>query len=252
MNMSLKQRRIVVAVSTVAITAVYWFVALWHENKGEFSKDLVVFHHLFGASFVDNPWIDFWQYIYQFGVTVLLFVAVPFLISRYWLNIRFSDLGLKFTYHKEAIILCAVVYPVVLASTYFSAQEPVIAAEYPLTKLAGTSWAVFAGYQFLYMFYFIAYEVFYRGYLQFGLKSENASRNELMYIILFQTVLTTLFHIGKPMPEITMAALFGPVFGVVAFRYGNIWYGMGIHFLMNVFIDYFSLKGWAMLPQSWF
>lgn len=252
MNMSLKQRRLVVALSSVALTVIYWFAALWYENKGAYSKDLVVFHRLFKSAFGENPWIDFWQYIYQFAVTVVLFVVVPFLITHYVLKISFADLGLRFEKNKEALIVCAVVYPIVLASTWFSAQEAVIAAEYPLSKLVGTSWAVFAGYQFLYMFYFIAYEVFYRGFLQFGLKSENASRNELMYIILFQTVLTTLFHIGKPMPEITMAALFGPVFGVVAFRYGNIWYGMGIHFLMNVFLDYFSLKGWGLAPENLF
>ena len=209
----------------------------------------MVFHFLFGS---ENKWLDFWQYIYQFAVTVILFWLVPFVISKYYFKENFSALGLKLSYNKEAFIICAVAYPLVIASTYFSSQEPPIAAEYPLSKLIGTSWFVFVSYQSAYLFYFVAYEIFYRGYLQFGLKSENGGAKELLVIILLQTALTTLFHIGKPSSEILAAAAFGPVFGLVAFRYNSIWYGMAIHFLMNVALDLFSLHWLNLLPQKFF
>lgn len=233
--------------SAVLITAVYWFLALWYNNKGAYSKDLVVFHQLFGNH---DKWFDLWQYIYQFVVTVLLFWFVPYLITKYYLKEDFSSLGLQLTYTKQAILICVFAYIAVIASTYFSSQDQLIQSEYPLSKLIGTSWSIFIAYQSVYLFYFLAYEIFFRGYLQFGLKSEHAGAKELLIIILIQTVLTTLFHIGKPTPEITAAAAFGPVFGYVAFRYNSIWYGMVIHFVMNVFIDLFVLHWLHLLPQK--
>ncbi|MFN8321582.1 MAG: CPBP family intramembrane glutamic endopeptidase [Chitinophagales bacterium] len=246
---TLQKRRTVVLFSSILITVVYWIVALWYTNKTAYSKDLVVFHQLFGPG---DKWQDLWQYVYQFAVTVLLFWIVPYLITKYYLKEDFSKLGLGLTYNKQALIICAMAYPIVIASTYFSSQDPLIAAEYPLSKLIGSTWSVFVAYQSVYLFYFVAYEIFYRGYLQFGLKSEQAGTGELFLIILFQTVLTTLFHIGKPAPEIISAAAFGPVFGYVAFRYNSIWYGMVIHFGMNVFLDLFSLHWLHLLPQKLF
>ena len=247
---SIQKRRTVILLSSVIITALYWWLALWYNNKSASGKDLVVFHRIFATS--GNPWADLWQYIYQFGVTVLLFWCVPYLITKYYLKEDFKKFGLGLPYNKEALFICAVAYPIVIASTYFSSQDPLINAEYPLSKLIGASWAIFVAYQCAYMFYFVAYEIFFRGYLQFGLKSENAGTREMVMIILIQTVLTVLFHIGKPLPEITAAAAFGPVFGYVAFRYRSIWYGMVIHFVMNIFLDIFSLHGWHLLPQKLF
>lgn len=246
---SLQKRRTIVLLSSVLITIIYWFAALWYNNKGTYSKDLVVFHQLFGNG---DKWFDLWQYVYQFTVTVLLFWLLPYLITKYYLKEDFSSLGLRLNFNKQALLICAVAYPVVIASTYFSSQDPLIQSEYPLSKLIGTSWGVFMSYQSVYLFYFLAYEIFFRGYLQFGLKSEKAETKELIVIILIQTVLTTLFHIGKPTPEITAAAAFGPVFGYVAFRYNSIWYGMAIHFIMNIFIDLFSLHWLHLLPQKFF
>ncbi len=207
----------------------------------------MVFHLLFTYA---DKWLDLWQYVYQFLVTVVLFWMVPYLITKFYLKESFFRLGLGLTYNRQALIICGIAYPVVIASTYFSSQDPLIAAEYPLSKLIGSTWSVFVMYQSVYLFYFIAYEIFYRGYLQFGLKGEQAGTRELFFIILFQTVLTTLFHIGKPTPEIVSAALFGPVFGYVAFRYNSIWYGMVIHFVMNVFLDLFSLHWLHLWPQK--
>lgn len=248
----LQKRRTIVLVSAVILTAVYWVLGNWYSNKGAYSKDLVVFHRLFGSWFKDQSWVDLWQYLYQFALTVLLFWVVPFLISKYLLRIEFSTLGLGLTINKKALKICAVAYTIIIVSTYFSVQNPQVVSEYPLSKLIGKSWVIFISYQSVYVFYFIAYEIFYRGYLQFGLKSENPRRNEIIGIILIQTVLTTLFHIGKPTPEILAAAVFGPLFGYMALRFNSIWYGMVIHFVMNIFIDYLSLKGLHLAPQSFF
>lgn len=242
-----QKRRTIVILSTVLLTALYWVVALWYTNKGPLSKDLVVFHALFGNS---NPNLDLYQYFYQFAVTVLLYVLVPWTIVKYYLKEDFAQLCWRYSRNKTALLVCAIVYPLVLASTWFSSNEPVLQAEYPLSKLIGGSWSLFILYQCTYFFYFFSYETFYRGYLQFGYRDNKPGKNEIITIILIQTVITTLFHIGKPGTEVLMAALFGPVFGYVAIRFNSMWYGMWIHFLMNVFMDFFILHRLHLLPEK--
>lgn len=256
----LKKRRLTVLVSVVIITALYWVLALWHGPKGSLildntcvpKKDLIVFHKLFENFFINNQWIDFWQYIYQFAVTIILFVLVPWLIVRFYLRESFKKLVFRHKSSKTAIIICCIIYPLVIISTFFTAKDPVLSSEYPLSKLIGTSWSVFIMYEICYFFYFFSYEAFFRGYLQFGMLKDKPSVKEIIIVILIQTIITTLFHIGKPVSEISMAALFGPVFGYVAIRFNSIWYGMIIHYVMNIFIDLNVLHILNKLPHHFF
>lgn len=245
---SLKSKQTTILSSAVIITFVYWLIALWYNNQGPYSKNLVVFHQLFGHIF-KHTWLDLYQYLYQFAATVLLFLVIPWLICKYVLHISFSNLVWRYAKNKTALLICAIVYPLVLVSTWFSSAQPVLQAEYPLSKLIGSSWCVFISYQIAYFFYFFAYESFFRGYLQFGMLSNKPTKTEITTVIIIQTVLTTLFHIGKPTTEIITAAVFGPVLGYVAIRFNSIWYGMVIHYLMNVLMDYFILYRLHLLPQ---
>jgi len=248
----LKKRRVVILTATVIITAIYWFTALWHGPKTGYVKDLIVFHTLFDGCFAGNQWIDFWQYIYQFALTVILFVFVPWLIVKFYLRENFKKLVYRHKHNKTALIICCILYPIVIVSTFITAKDPVLAYEYPLSKLIGTSWSIFILFEMAYFFYFFSYETFYRGFLQFGLLKDKPSIKEIIIVILIQTVITTLFHIGKPISELSMAAAFGPVFGYVAIRFNSIWYGMIIHFVMNIFIDFNVLHSFEKLPNHFF
>jgi hypothetical protein len=72
------------------------------------------------------------------------------------LNEDFLSLGIRFVPSREALIVCAVLYPVVIVSTYFSSQDPLIAGEYPLSKGIGASWTV------LYSMNSLTFFTFYR------------------------------------------------------------------------------------------
>ena len=244
------RHKLIVFGSCILITFGYWTTALWYQNQQAYSKDLVFFHFLFG-SFASSR-LDLLQYYFQFALTVFWFILVPYLITTKILNLDFQQLVWRHTNNRTAIKICLVIYPLVLASTWFSSAEPVLQAEYPLSKLIGLSWMTFILYQLSYFFYFFAYESMFRGFLQFGWLSPKPGTKEIMSILFIQTLLTTLFHIGKPGTEILMAALFGPVFGYVSIRFNSIWYGMLIHYLMNVFMDTFILHRLHILPHSFF
>jgi hypothetical protein len=240
----------IVLLSSILLTFGYWTTALWYQNQQAYSKDLVFFHFLFG-SFASSR-LDLLQYYFQFALTVFWFILVPYFITTRFLKLDFQQLVWRHTNDKTAIKICLLIYPLVLASTWFSSAEPVLQAEYPLSKLIGLSWMTFILYQLSYFFYFFAYESMFRGFLQFGWLSPKPGTKEIMSILFIQTLLTTLFHIGKPGTEILMAALFGPVFGYVSIRFNSIWYGMLIHYLMNVFMDTFILHRLHILPHSFF
>lgn len=238
----------IVLFSVIGLTIAYWFLALWYTNKVGYTKDLVVFNLIFGPAFNSNPWIDFWQYIFQFSMTVVIFLFIPFLIVKYLFKENFRDYGLRAGNKKLGLILTILLSIGVGIMSFFTSQQSYIQAEYPLSKLIGENWLIFIYYEAMYFFYFYAYEVTMRGYLQWGLKRENTTIKGIIVILLLQTIITTLFHIGKPIEEITLAMVMGPVIGYAAIKLGSIWYGTIIHFVMNVFLDIFVLNWLGLLP----
>ena len=134
----------------------------------------------------------------------------------------------------------------------FTCQDPIMNSEYPLSKLIGTSWAIFIFYEAVYFFYFFAYEYTMRGYLQWGLKRENTTFKGIVVILMIQTVITTFFHIGKPVTEIIAAFAIGSVFGYLCLKLESIWYVTFVHFIMNVFLDILILNHLGMLVFQWF
>ncbi|MGV9172306.1 MAG: CPBP family intramembrane glutamic endopeptidase [Promethearchaeia archaeon] len=242
------RKGIVIILSIIGLTVIYWIIAKWYVNKSGYSKDLVIFYTIFQPIVGDNQWLDFWQYIYQFIITMLLFFLIPYLIVRYYFKEDFRDYGLRWGNKKVGTILTLIFIPILFIVAMFASQDPIMQAEYPLTKLMGENWLVYIYYEAMYFFYFYAYEVLMRGYLQFGLKRKNTTWKGISLILIIQTAITTLFHIGKPMSEITLALVMGPVLGYAALKLDSIWYGMILHFIINVFNDFFILYWLNMLP----
>lgn len=230
------------------LTLLYWFLALWYADKTDHAKKLVVFYALFGPIFNYDPWLDFWQYIYQFGMTMLFFFVVPVIIIKYYFKEDFRQYGLKLGKKKAGLILTTIGTLLVFLLASTTCQDPVLNSEYPLSKLIGTSWGILILYEAVYFFYFFAYEYMMRGYLQWGLKRDNTTRKGIVVLLVIQTTITTLFHIGKPTTEILAALAIGPVFGYFCLKLDSIWYVMFVHYLLNIFQDLFILNYLGMLP----
>jgi membrane protease YdiL (CAAX protease family) len=238
----------IVLFSSILLTIAFWFLAMWYTNKSGYTKDLVVFYGIFGPIFNNHPILDFWQYIFQFWITMLLFFFIPLIIVKYYFKESFRDYGLRAGKKKIAVILTIPFIFVFFIVAIFTSQQPSMVAEYPLSKLIGMGWALFVFYEMMYFFYFFAIEVMMRGYIQWGLMRENTKIKGIIIIIAIQTTISTLFHIGKPMMEITAALALGPVLGYVAIKIDSIWYGMFLHFILNIFMDFLILFWLGMLP----
>jgi membrane protease YdiL (CAAX protease family) len=178
--------------------------------------------------------------IYQFAVTCLLFLLVPLVALKLFARQGLAELGLalgdKFAGFCVVVPLGFLVFGLSAFSVSF---DPVFQSEYPMAKLAASSWSYFLVYQVAYgLLYYVAYEAFFRGMLQFSLRRELGATAA----ILIQTCITTLLHIGKPEPEIWSALLAGLAFGLLAFRLRSIWPLVILHWGLGLMTDIFCAQ----------
>jgi membrane protease YdiL (CAAX protease family) len=115
---------------------------------------------------------------------------------------------------------------------------PDVRSEYPLSRILFAHRDLVLWYEAAYvLFYYIAWEFFFRGFLLFPL----AKRFGGMNAVLIQTISSCLVHIGKPEAEIFGSIFAGIIFGVLALRTRSFWYGFALHAGIGVLTDLFIL-----------
>jgi len=172
------------------------------------------------------------QFLRFFG----LFFVLPALYIKFVMKRPLSDFGLGLGDVKTGLKILAFLIPVIFVAIYFAADMPDVRSEYPLAKslLHERSHLVF--YEAAYViFYYIAWEFYFRGVLLFGLKDRFGAFNA----ILIQTISSCLVHIGKPEGEIIGSIIVGIIFGIIALRTRSIWYVVILHALIGVLTDLF-------------
>ena len=160
---------------------------------------------------------------------------------------RPADYGWQAGDRKAGNFFLLIGIPAVLIMAWFSSQHPEFIRQYPLFisasstlppfELQGQNITVFILYEFTYVFYYIGWEFFFRGFALFGL-----SRNHgLVSALLFQAIISTLLHITKPMPELIAALPGGIIFGLVAWRCRSLKTVIITHWLLGFSLDLFIL-----------
>lgn len=168
---------------------------------------------------------------------VLLLGLVPWLLLRP-LGLVGRRMGLARGDLRSGLALTALGLVAVLPLAWFAAGDPAIRLTYPWPGpqiAAGPgpflAWAV------IYALYYLAYEFFYRGLLLRGLEPTLGRFGALW----FQTVASTLLHLGKPLLEALAALPAGLLFGLIALRTRSILYVFLIHLGLGLATDLFSL-----------
>ncbi len=122
-----------------------------------------------------------------------------------------------------------------IAFTYPSSQMEAFLREYPFYKGASSSLWRFAVYSLSYLVFYLGWEFFFRGYMQFGLEGVFGGWNA----IFIQTLASCLLHTGKPLGEIYGSILAGIIWGVIAWRAHSLLVVILLHWLMGVSLDVF-------------
>ena len=168
---------------------------------------------------------------------VLLLGLIPLLLTRP-LGLSLRRLGLSGGDGRAGGQAVAIGVLLVLPLAWFAAGEPSVRLAYPWPgPWAGSSAVAFLAWAFTYSLYYLAYEFFFRGFLLRGLEP-GLGRTGAIW---FQTVASTMLHLGKPLLETVAALPAGLIFGLLALRTRSLLYVVIIHLALGLATDLFSL-----------
>ncbi len=176
--------------------------------------------------------------INQFIRFFVLFFVLPAVYIKFVMHKNLKDYGLGLGDIKTGTKTLLLLIPIIVIAIYFAAGMPDVRSEYPLAKSLLQDQSNLMVYELAYVvFYYIAWEFYFRGFLLFGLKERFGAFNA----ILIQTISSCLVHIGKPEGEIIGSIIVGIIFGLIALRTKSIWYVFVLHALIGVLTDLFII-----------
>ncbi len=182
--------------------------------------------------------------LYHFAVTLVLFFLLPAAIIKNLLKEELPAFGWRLGDRKAALLTLSWGIPLVVLLGYLSSLNPEFRLQYPLFisrldsfPLRGQNITVFILYQFTYIFYYVGWEFFFRGFALFGLRGEIGTAPALI----FQAAISTALHAAKPMPELLAALPGGIIFGLVALRCRSLAAVIVAHWLLGFSLDLFIL-----------
>lgn len=217
----------ILLLSAPVLLTIYWY----YGNAGFLTKVLPVLNTIKHGDIV--------AHMLQFVSFFILMLIVPVVLVKSVFKESLTKFGFGFGDKKFGLILIGVTIPlVVVPLIYIAAGMPDIQQEYPLSKqlFDYPNWIIW--YEMSYViFYYIAWEFFFRGFLLFGFKDRFGAFNA----ILIQTISSCLIHIGKPDGETLGSILIGILFGIIALRTRSFWYVFILHAAIGVLTDLFVL-----------
>ena len=173
--------------------------------------------------------------LWHFSSAFLLMGVLPALVVKWVFKESLADYGVQRGDAGFSLKALLVLLPVMVALTYPNARVPQFMAEYPFDRGAGSSSAAFISHAGTYLLYYVGWEFFFRGFMQFGLSGALGDGNA----ILVQTLASCLIHIGKPAGEIYGAIVAGLLWGFIVFRTRSLWAVLVMHWALGVSLDFF-------------
>ncbi len=186
-----------------------------------------------------HPLFDFYAHLWLFFIFFILMCVIPIVLIKFVFKESLYKYGfglgdIKFGSILTVITLLLLVVPLI----YSGSKMADVRLEYPLAKILLERHDLIFFYESAYViFYYIAWEFFFRGFLLFGLKERFGAFNA----VLIQTISSCLIHIGKPEGEIIVSIIVGIIFGAIALRTRSIWYVFILHAAMGVLTDLFII-----------
>jgi hypothetical protein len=188
---------------------------------------------------------DFYWFLscfFMLGVVPVLITLPGTKLKSFGLGLGDVRFGLKWVG-----ILAAVMLPIVAIAS----RSTAFANYYPLNDQIGAHaveyfsgknkrddflmW--FIAYELLYATYFVGWELFFRGYLTFGLYEKLGINGVLAANLPF-----VLMHAGKPFPEGLGSVIAGIALGMFALRARSFWYCWLIHALIAFSMDVLAIQ----------
>jgi membrane protease YdiL (CAAX protease family) len=176
--------------------------------------------------------------IFQF----LFFFILTFILPALYIILAMKKSLFSFGFGagdiKTGTKLLLLIPVLIVPAIFIASKMPDIRIEYPLADTLMTDQEHILIYEAAYvLFYYFAWEFFFRGFILFGLKDRLGTINA----ILIQTISSCLIHIGKPEGEILGSIIIGIIFGVIAIKTRSFWYVFLMHASIGVLLDLFII-----------
>ena len=171
---------------------------------------------------------------YQFwGVSSLVIrVAAPVLVIVMVLREHPKDWGFRVRGQWHQLRPYAIAMVVMVPLVYAASALPAFQAKYPFYEMAADGGWHFWGYHLFYGLQFLGLEVFFRGFLLFGL-----FRRIGYYAIPVMVIPYTMIHFGKPVLETFAAIIAGFVLGYLALKSRSVLWGFALHWGVAITMD---------------
>jgi uncharacterized protein len=213
-----------------ALVLVTW---KYYGSKSQFLATLVAqLPFLNNSAAMAAEWYNYLSAFFLFGIFSLLLI-------KYVFKEPLKDYGLQLGDWRFWVPAVLIIGVVMMGLGYMSSKDPHFIAEYPLYKGAGASWQMFVVHAIGYLFFYVGWEMFFRGFMQYGL----TPRFGAWGAILVQTVISCIAHIGKPTGEIYSAILGALVWGILVFRSRSILPAILTHWILGLSLDFFICFG---------
>jgi membrane protease YdiL (CAAX protease family) len=199
------------------------------------TKDFYLDHLASAFSLYGNE--ELTSALYTFSSSLILLGLLPALMIKFAFHEPLSVYGVRLGNWRGGLKAFLILAPVMVALTFPCSRMGSFTSEYPLYQGAGASSADFMAYSLLYLTYYLGWEFFFRGYMQFGLEKGLGIWNA----ILLQTLASCLVHIGKPDAEIYSSILGGIMWGMIVFRTRSLLPALLLHWLLGICLDAFII-----------
>jgi uncharacterized protein len=179
------------------------------------------------------------------------FMLGVFPILAVWRFAKPRELGLGIGDVRFGMKWVAILYAVMIPIVAIASRWESFANYYPLNDQLGAHaveyfsgknmrddflvW--FIAYELLYVTYFIGWELFFRGFMTFGLFDRLGVNGVLAANIPF-----VLMHAGKPFPEALGSLVAGIALGLFALRARSFWYCWLLHAMIAVSMDLLAIQ----------
>ncbi|MEJ2358012.1 MAG: CPBP family intramembrane metalloprotease [Deinococcales bacterium] len=176
-----------------------------------------------------------WSLVFLLGLPALLLLVLGIDLRHVGLRVGDARFGLS-----AALAGAVIAIPLMYLGSFDKGLE----ATYPWAGAwVGHNLGTILAWTAIYGLYYIAFEFFYRGFLQ-RVVADAWGAPQGIWV---QTIAATMVHFGKPMAELIAALPASLLFGALALRSRSVLYSTIIHLVIGVSTDLFVLYHQGLL-----
>ena len=215
---------LVYAIDFALMSSFFHHKNILRRHKDDFKATILYFIYFFGGFFIIPV------------LFIILFFDSPIDALK--------GLGLQFGNYKLGLILLLIGIPLTILIAFLSSKDPELKEQYPFSKNACHNPKRFILYEMSYLiFYYTAWEFTFRGVFLFGILSfVGGSSRGIVFAILLQSILATVFHLGHPHLEIIGALVGSIIYGLIAYHTMSILYPLFLHAFIGILSDSFFYR----------